>query len=154
MSFPEAIKTCLRKYFTLSGRASRSEYWWFVLFLVLVGVASAVIDSLAFGFSENAGPVETITNFALLAPQITASVRRLHDTGRPGYYLFFPLLTVGLGLGLGALFGTNFGSASGLIVVLVMASGFLVSLYWLIQKSEPIENKYGPGPHYDTTVFE
>lgn len=47
MGFVEAIKTCLAKYFVFSGRAARSEYWWFVLFVVLVvGGVAGIHDSI------------------------------------------------------------------------------------------------------------
>ena len=49
MSFTDAIRTCLRKYVTFSGRASRPEYWWFILFLFLGGMVASVLDGMLFG---------------------------------------------------------------------------------------------------------
>lgn len=88
MGFGDAVKTCLRKYFTFSGRARRSEYWWFYLFTVIVAVVAAIIDGTIVGW-ENAdeGPVGTLTSLALFIPTLSAGWRRLHDTGRSGWWI-------------------------------------------------------------------
>ena len=52
MTFPTAIRTCLRKYFTFSGRASRSEYWWFALAVIVGSFIAGFLDGLLFGFTE------------------------------------------------------------------------------------------------------
>ena len=49
MTFQTAIRTCFSKYFTFSGRASRSEYWWFFLFLILPSLVATILDSVIFG---------------------------------------------------------------------------------------------------------
>ena len=82
MTFRESIATCLKKYADLSDRASRSEYWWFTLFCVVVptclGFISEIVGALAF--------------LALLLPQITASARRLHDIGKTGWMLLIGII--------------------------------------------------------------
>ena len=83
MDFITAIKTCLAKYVGFGGRARRSEYWYFVLFLVVV--------SLALG----AAGFEQIGNFfsvATLLPSLAVGVRRLHDTDRSGWWLLLLLV--------------------------------------------------------------
>lgn len=94
MGFGEAVKTGLAKYATSSGRARRSEYWWFFLFLVLAGFAGRAVD-VAVG---NEFPIiETLVATALFLPFVASSVRRLHDTGRSGWWLpvaFIPLLSL------------------------------------------------------------
>ncbi|WP_380053870.1 DUF805 domain-containing protein [Falsihalocynthiibacter sp. SS001] len=94
MSFVEAIKTCLAKYFVFSGRAVRSEYWWFVLFVILVSVVLSVIDASIFGQNPETGQstqvLTPIFQLAVLIPMLAAGWRRLHDTGRPGWYLLLP----------------------------------------------------------------
>ena len=85
-SFGEAITTCLSKYATFEGRASRSEYWYFVLFTVLLSFATALIS-------------DVLNLFALLAialPSLAVGVRRLHDTDRSGWwYLIWFVPVVG-----------------------------------------------------------
>lgn len=88
MSFPQAIKTCLSKYATFSGRAGRGEYWWFFLFYVLAYVVAIVIDSAAgtpFIFTA-------VTILALILPTLAAAVRRLHDTDRSGWWYWVGLI--------------------------------------------------------------
>ena len=96
MGFGEAVRTGLQKYATFKGRARRSEYWWFALFLALVYVAGAVLDALA----GTQGALMFLTIVALLLPSISVTVRRLHDTGRSGgwYFIAFVPLIGGIWL--------------------------------------------------------
>jgi uncharacterized membrane protein YhaH (DUF805 family) len=88
MSFGTAIATCFSKFFNFSGRASRSEFWWFYLFTVLLGWASIVADS-----SE---VLLMILNLAFFFPVIAAGSRRLHDTNRSGWWQLLMLTVIGL----------------------------------------------------------
>ena len=54
MTFQDAIRTCFQKYVTISGRARRSEYWWWVLFVIAGSLAASVLDGILFGFGEKA----------------------------------------------------------------------------------------------------
>ena len=101
MSFPEAVRTVLTKYAVFSGRARRSEFWWFALFNLLVGIVAGIIDSTAglqFGDSQNpftqTGIVASLVSLALLLPGLGVSVRRLHDTGRSGWWVLLGLIPV------------------------------------------------------------
>lgn len=81
MTFFESIQTCFRKYATFEGTASRSEYWWFFLFLCLAaGVCGVFSDKL-----------QVVFNLLTLLPSLAAGARRLHDTDRSGWWqlLFF-----------------------------------------------------------------
>lgn len=89
MSFSESIRTCLNKYATFSGRARRSEYWWFTLFTALVGLATWLTD-YALGTSF----INLATSLALLLPGIAVLVRRLHDTGRSAWWLLLYLVPI------------------------------------------------------------
>ena len=95
MGFTQSVKTCLSKYIVFSGRAQRSEYWWFVLFLVLVSVGLAVLSAVLFGTDPETGQGSNLLNsvfqLAMLLPMLAAGWRRLHDTGRPGWYLLLPM---------------------------------------------------------------
>lgn len=91
MNFGQAIKTCLNKYATISGRATRSEYWYFFLFLVIVNIVASVLDSTIFG---DIPVLYLIATLALLVPSIAAGVRRLHDTDKAGWWLLVGLIPV------------------------------------------------------------
>jgi uncharacterized membrane protein YhaH (DUF805 family) len=91
MDFGQAIKTCLNKYVTFSGRAQRSEYWYFFLFTILVNVAASVLDSAIFG---DLPVLYLISTLALILPSIAAGVRRLHDTDKSGWWLLLSFIPV------------------------------------------------------------
>ncbi|MGJ8583428.1 MAG: DUF805 domain-containing protein [Marinosulfonomonas sp.] len=95
MGFTKSVKTCLSKYVVFSGRAQRSEYWWFVLFVILVNVGLAVLGAVLFGTDPETGQGSNLLNsvfqLAILLPLLAAGWRRLHDTGRPGWYLLLPM---------------------------------------------------------------
>jgi uncharacterized membrane protein YhaH (DUF805 family) len=99
MSFPEAIKTCLRKYAVFEGRASRSEFWWFALayyafFLLILPVLVVMGRGSTLDKASNDNAVENVAAFVvglalyvgLLLPIVSATVRRLHDTDRSGWW--------------------------------------------------------------------
>ncbi|MCU0906789.1 MAG: DUF805 domain-containing protein [Rhodobacteraceae bacterium] len=83
MEFGQAIRSGLSNYVTFSGRARRSEYWWFYLFTVLVNFAGGVLDATTGG----AGLINLAVFLGLFLPTIAMSVRRLHDMDRSGWWL-------------------------------------------------------------------
>ncbi|PID37332.1 MAG: DUF805 domain-containing protein [Rhodobacterales bacterium] len=149
MTFLQAIRTGFRKYFTLSGRASRSEFWWFQLALFLLAIPFAVLDVLFFvsDFESEAGPLETLYSLATVCPSLTVSVRRLHDTNKSGWYLLVPLVGGVIGIALGAALGPSIGIAASIMAGLVIFAAFLLQLYFFIQKSDAGPNDFGPNPH-------
>jgi uncharacterized membrane protein YhaH (DUF805 family) len=91
----EAIQVCFRRYATFSGRASRSEYWFFVLFVILISLVTSVLDVIMFGKSfENYGPIYNISHLVLFIPNAAVSWRRLHDTDRSGWWIGAPLIAL------------------------------------------------------------
>ena len=82
MTFSESIKTCFSKYADFNGRASRSEYWWFFLFIVLVGIVASIISQL----------VAAVFYLATLVPSIAAAARRMHDTDKSGWLLLIGII--------------------------------------------------------------
>jgi uncharacterized membrane protein YhaH (DUF805 family) len=84
MTFQESIQVCFNKYVDFSGRASRSEYWWFVLFVFL--------GSLVLGMFRTW--LNIIFLLATLLPQLAAATRRLHDTGRSGWWQLIGLVPI------------------------------------------------------------
>ncbi|MDA7946808.1 MAG: DUF805 domain-containing protein [Hyphomicrobiaceae bacterium] len=126
MTFTDAVRTCFSKYATFSGRAARPEYWWWVLFSVLVNIASNIVDAYliapALGlppFGENsAQPLSIIVGLALLLPGLAVAVRRLHDIDRSGWWM---------------------------LIALIPIIGLIVLIYWAVQPGTESDNQYGPG---------
>jgi len=113
MNFIQSISTCMRKYVTFSGRATRSEFWWFYLFTVLVNLvatsqASSFVPTLLDGqdMTENESSyflnnffflyLSTITSLILLLPSLAVAVRRLHDVGRSGWWILIAFTVIGI----------------------------------------------------------
>lgn len=95
MKFSESISVCFSKYATFSGRASRSEYWWFYLFWLLMYWATLIVDqvlvaSVGYGFTS------IMLTLALFLPFLSVTVRRLHDTGRSGWWYFIVFTIIGI----------------------------------------------------------
>jgi uncharacterized membrane protein YhaH (DUF805 family) len=84
MTFLDAVKTCFTKYGDFKGRASRSEYWWYTLFIVLASFAAAIISDR----------VSALFALATLLPSIAVGARRLHDTNRSGWLQLIVLIPV------------------------------------------------------------
>jgi uncharacterized membrane protein YhaH (DUF805 family) len=114
----------LKKYVAFSGRAGKREFWYFVLFnfLILSAIASVVGGGISavtgIGTYWTAKWVTEIYCYAVLLPALGVSVRRLHDTGKSGWWVLIALTLVG---------------------------AFLL-LYFYIQDSDVGDNKYGPDP--------
>jgi len=86
LDFVESISTCFTKYADFSGRASRSEYWWFFLF-----------GTLICGFWQIVSPLMYfIVAFALFIPSLAVGARRLHDTNRSGWWQLIGITIIGI----------------------------------------------------------
>jgi uncharacterized membrane protein YhaH (DUF805 family) len=82
MTFGESISTCFAKYAEFNGRASRSEYWWWFLFTVLVSAATGIVSDI----------LSALFSLAVVLPSLAAGARRLHDTNRSGWLLLLWLI--------------------------------------------------------------
>ncbi len=121
MSFQEAVRICLQqRYAEFSGRSRRSEFWFFVLFSAIVRTIANVVDAILHtNYANNVGGlVSTLVFLALVVPSLAVSVRRLHDTGRSGWWL---------------------------LIGLIPLVGIIVLIVWWAQDSHP-DNQYGPNP--------
>ena len=88
MSFTEAIRDAFSKYATFSGRSSRSAYWWFYLFNILILIVALLVD-LALGTS---GIIYGLVGLGLLLPNLAVAARRLHDSGHSAWWLLIGIL--------------------------------------------------------------
>jgi len=87
MGFVDAIKSGFNNYVNFQGRARRSEYWFWFLFTFLLSIVASIIDGVL-GIYLLAG----LAMLATILPSIAVGVRRLHDTGRSGFWLFIALI--------------------------------------------------------------
>jgi len=111
----------LKKYAVFSGRARRREYWFFVLFNIIFSLVATLIDSIigTGSFESGGGILSLIYTIAMILPSLSVAVRRLHDTGRSGWWL---------------------------LIVLVPIIGAIVLLVFFCQNSEAGDNQHGPNP--------
>ena len=117
MDFQTSVKTCFKKYADFSGRALRSEMWFFALFVTLGCLVATIIDVMILGYSiEVNGPMYLIFSVAVFIPSIAATARRLHDVNRSGWWqlIYFTII------------------------------GILLILVWNITEGEKKKNIYGP----------
>lgn len=120
MSFTDAVASALRQYATFSGRARRSEYWWFALFHVAAVFAGSMVDAML-GVSPETGLFGTLALLALILPNLAVTARRLHDTGRSGWWM---------------------------LIAFVPLAGGIAMLVFTLSDSTPGPNQYGPSPKY------
>lgn len=134
MSFTESIRTCISKFATFDGRASRSEFWWFYLFTVLVGFVGYIPLLIlgALGATNSDGVVSGLVSIlsvifwivwfivviALVIPLLAVGSRRLHDRGQSGWLQ---------------------------LLLLVPCGNIVLLVFWVLQGT-PGDNAYGPKP--------
>ena len=145
----------LKKYAVFSGRASRKEYWMFFLWNIIIsffiGVLIGIVTT-ATGVSKDTGDfVQAIYSLAIMMPSIAVAFRRLHDTGRSGWWLggelMFIAVSVLITIGL-VLMGANIALLILIpfVFIPVVAIYSIVLTVFLIQKGMVGKNKYGPDP--------
>ncbi|MFI7586399.1 DUF805 domain-containing protein [Spongisporangium articulatum] len=127
----QAVRSVLSQYATFSGRARRSEFWWFGLFYLLVTwglfIVAALLGAGAMALDDTLGTavlvvaliVAIVVMIGLIVPSLAVQVRRLHDTGRSGWWLLLSFVPFG---------------------------GIVVFVFTLLD-SQP-DNQYGPSPKY------
>lgn len=124
MSFGQAVSTVFSKYATFTGRARRAEFWWWVLFQILVGIVAGVLDRMIFpntsiGGNGGSGPFATLTNLGLLLPTLAVTARRLHDIDRSGWRQ---------------------------LIGLIPLVGWIIMIVWMVRGGQPQANRFGSDP--------
>jgi uncharacterized membrane protein YhaH (DUF805 family) len=112
MTFSEAVKSGFDHYTKFEGRAHKAAFWWWFLFQLLVYLGAEIIDAIL------GTPIFwIIAVLGLLLPNLSVSIRRLHDTNRTGWWILIGLIPI---------------------------VGFIVLLIFYLQQSDPGVNDYGP----------
>lgn len=110
----EHFLSVVKQYANFQGRARRQEYWMFILFYFIFYIGAVIIDSII-----GLGLVALIYSLALLVPSLSVGARRLHDTGRSGWWQ---------------------------LLMLIPLIGAIILIVFLVLDSTPGDNKYGPNP--------
>ena len=118
MSFTESISTVFSNYANFNGRARRSEYWYYVLFIFLVEIVLSILMNMG-GLGNIARVLSGIFSLATIIPSLSVGCRRLHDIGRSGWWM---------------------------LLALIPLIGAVVLIFWYCQDSFPETNQYGPCP--------
>ncbi|MCP5086017.1 MAG: DUF805 domain-containing protein [Rhodobacteraceae bacterium] len=116
MDFSSAIKSGFANYVNWNGQASRSEFWYWVLFVIIVSIVTRIIDAVL--GTGDIGLLNPLWALATLLPGIFVAVRRLHDTDRSGWWYLLVLTVIGA----------------------------LLLLYWFILKGSDGDNSFGADP--------
>ena len=119
MAIKEAISYCFRNYVSFNGRAARSEYWYWTLFVYLLLIVAWLIDMTVFGFNTTGvNPMAVLASLATLLPTLAVSARRLHDIDRSGWWA--------------------------LLIFTVI--GYIVLIYWACLRGTVGANRFGSDP--------
>ncbi|MGB5506354.1 MAG: DUF805 domain-containing protein [Sulfurovum sp.] len=121
------LDTIKNRYVDFKGRSTRSEYWYFILFVFIISIILSLVDTLLINPALGMTPAEAtksgllapIFALAVLLPKIAVAVRRLHDIGKSGWWY---------------------------LIILIPIIGVLVLIYFWVQDSQVGENMYGPNP--------
>ncbi|HLR12026.1 MAG TPA: DUF805 domain-containing protein [Burkholderiaceae bacterium] len=119
---PEAFNWYVRglqRYIQFTGRAGRAEFWYYILIYILIVIGLRVIDTVLFGVTTGNGVLTWLFWLFSIMPNLAIGARRLHDTGRSGWWLLLSLIPI---------------------------VGLIVLLIWFINRGQPDSNAYGPPP--------
>lgn len=122
MGFQEAVKKCFSEYITFTGRAARSELWWFVLFIFLGNLVFSFLDRMLFGSGMDGQQVSilgALFSLAVFLPSIAVGVRRLHDLDKSGWWY---------------------------LLILIPLLGALILIFFFVQKGTTGPNRFGEDP--------
>lgn len=119
MNFQQAIESGFRNYANFRDRASRSAYWWWVLFTFLGGILTSMLDSaFLMDATSTVAPLNTFFTLATLVPSVAVTARRLHDIDKSGWWQLLWVTFIGI----------------------------IPLIYWFCQPGQEGDNRFGPRP--------
>jgi uncharacterized membrane protein YhaH (DUF805 family) len=116
MNFTQAIKSGFSNYVNFSGRAIRSEFWFWNLFIFLISIVAEIIDYSYVGTDSLSSPLTSIIELGTFLPGLAVAIRRLHDIDRTGWWF---------------------------LLVFVPLIGFIVLIIWWCSKGTDGPNRFG-----------
>lgn len=116
MSFTDAIRSVFSQYVGFTGRARRSEFWYFYLFNIILSIVASILQRAI--SNSSSGIITGIVGLAIILPSLAVAVRRLHDTSRSGWWI---------------------------LIGLIPLIGTIVLIVFYVQDSHA-DNQYGPSP--------
>jgi uncharacterized membrane protein YhaH (DUF805 family) len=118
MIFKNAVQSGFENYANSEGRSSRSAFWYWILFVVIIGLIAGLLDVILFGITSpyQNGPLGLVSGLVFLIPNICVSIRRLHDTDHSGWWLLISLTGIGI----------------------------LLLVFWYCTKGDETINRFGP----------
>lgn len=120
VTFEQAVRSALQQHYCdFSGRASRSEFWWFELFGVILG---AIISAFGIFSTSAVSVIQSIVGLLLFLPSLGLCVRRLHDINKSGWFVLLSFIPI---------------------------VGIIILIIWWCKESEMQPNQYGPIPNVD-----
>jgi len=112
----------IKKYAVFNGRARRKEFWMFTLFSVIISIILSIIDraiGTTYGANDSSGVLQSIYGLAILLPTIGVAIRRMHDTGRSGWWI---------------------------LISLIPCVGWIIFIVFAAQEGNAGDNQHGPDP--------
>ena len=137
MNFQQSISVCFKKYFEFEGRASKSEFWFFYLFVFIIPFGAGILLGILLPADESYDTLVLLVIYLpLLIPSIAVTARRIHDFGKSGWMqcIFIPGFIVPEFLSY---------NAAGWIIYIITLILFVV---YVNQKTDRRKNKFGPVP--------
>ena len=127
VSFQNAVGLGFQHYFDFKGRSTRSEYWWWLLFVVLAGIALTIVDMGigTFNYESGDGLLSGLFKLATLIPGLALGARRLHDINKSAWWLLMWL---------------------SFLLIIPMIIPMIVLLVWAARQGDNGTNRYGPDP--------
>lgn len=100
MNFTQAITSNFKRYVDFNGRSARSEFWWWVLFVFIIDVVFTLLEMIVGGPTSSMYPLinglDLLVSLAIFLPGLGVTVRRLHDTGRSGWWVLLSFTIIGI----------------------------------------------------------
>jgi uncharacterized membrane protein YhaH (DUF805 family) len=141
------VDTVTNHYMDFNGRVGRAQFWYYVLVAAVLGIGVAIIAGIVTHL------LSTLFSLALLLPNLGMTVRRLHDTGKPGSWALLLLIPIVvqvllgmmmLSVGMWGVFGVLYGLIQ--LVSLVSLVAIVIIIYFCAQPGDAGDNAYGAAP--------
>jgi len=141
------VDTVTNHYMDFNGRVGRAQFWWYILVVVVLAIGVGIVSAITLGL------LSALFSLAIFLPNLGMTIRRLHDSGKPGIWallLVVPLLLsifsglMALSFGIYGMFGMFFALFE--LIRLASLVAAVVLIYFCVQPGDAGDNAYGPAP--------